>query len=122
VAVLPGRALTGLETYFGLAIDDHVEGDVSEADIDLHLEISVTGYRWDFGDGATMTGGRGTPDSRDSEIAHVYQRTGTYSPSVTVSWEVAYTADGEAGVVPGGVATEVTATVQVDQIRARLTR
>jgi hypothetical protein len=122
VGVLPGRALTGLPTYFSLDIDDTRERDVSEEGIDLHLEASVVSYRWDFGDGTTMRGGKGTADSQDSEIAHTYTRTGDYTPSVTATWEVTFTANGETAVAPGEFTTTSTGDVEVTQIRTRLTR
>jgi hypothetical protein len=122
VGVLPGRALTGLPTYFSLDIDDTRERDVSEEGIDLHLEANVVRYQWDFGDGTTMLGGKGTADSQDSEIAHTYTRTGDYTPNVTATWEVTFTANGETAVAPGEFTTTSTGDVEVTQIRARLTR
>jgi hypothetical protein len=121
VSVLPGRALTGLPAYFSLDIDDTRETDVSEDGIDLHLEARVVSYQWDFGDGTTMRGGKGTADSQDSEIAHTYARTGDYSPSVTATWEVTFTAEGETAVAPGEFTTTSTGGVEVSQIRTRLT-
>ena len=122
VGVLPGRALTGLPTYFSLDIDDTRQRDVSEDGIDLHLEANVVSYQWDFGDGTTMPGGKGTADSQDSEIAHTYTRTGDYTPNVTATWEVTFTANGETAVAPGEFTTTSTGDVEVTQIRARLTR
>jgi hypothetical protein len=72
----PARALTGLATWFWL---DGYRGQplsktVSEFGVTVQVQARPTAFRWDFGDGATMTStdlGRAFPQR--STITHTYQ-------------------------------------------------
>src|SRR6266498_745875 len=72
----PARALTGLATWFWL---DGYRGQplsktVSEFGVTVQVQATPTAFRWDFGDGATMTStDLGRPFPQRSTITHTYQ-------------------------------------------------
>ncbi len=72
----PARALTGLATWFWL---DGYRGQplsktVSEFGVTVQVQATPTAFRWDFGDGATMTStDPGRPFPQQSTITHTYQ-------------------------------------------------
>jgi hypothetical protein len=123
VGVLPGRALTGLETFFW--VDEIGPRSTPEGGGPFGMTITAwpVGYRWEFGDGASMTGGPGNPDApRSSEISHVYQRGGRLEARVVVLWAGSASSDAGTQPVPGPFTTTAAVPVQVDQIRSRLVR
>ena len=122
VGVLPGRALTGLETFFW--VDEVGLRSTPEGGGPFGMTIRAwpVGYRWEFGDGRSLSSdGPGNPDApRSSEISHVYQRGGRLEARVVVTWEGSASSVAGTQPVPGPFTTTATAPVQVDQIRARL--
>jgi hypothetical protein len=122
VGVLPGRALTGLETFFWV---EDVEPRITPPDegpFGMEIRAWPVGYRWEFGDGRSMSSnGPGNPQApRSSEISHVYQRGGRLEARVVVTWEGSASSDAGTQAVPGPFTTTASVPVQVDQIRARL--
>jgi hypothetical protein len=122
IGVLPGRALTGLETFFwvdgvGLRVTPPDEGPFG-----MEIRAWPVAYRWEFGDGrSSSSDGPGNPDTpRSSEISHVYERGGRLEARVVVTWEGSASSVAGTQPVPGPFTTTATAPVQVDQIRARL--
>jgi len=81
----PTRSLVGLPTWFWyLGYEGRpLTKTVSAFGTTVQVQATPTAFRWDFGDGATMTSadlGRAYP--QHSTIAHVYQ---TARPSLTVT-------------------------------------
>ena len=75
VGVLPGRALTGLETSFWVDGVGPRQTEPGAVPFGMTIRAWPVGYRWEFGDGAAMSGGAGRASPpRSSPIRHVYQR------------------------------------------------
>jgi len=76
IRVNPARALTGLPTWYWF---DGYRGQpltktVSALGVTVQVQAIPTAYRWDFGDGATMTSrDLGRPFPQRSTITHTYQ-------------------------------------------------
>jgi hypothetical protein len=124
VGVLPGRALVGLETFYWIEDIEPLSATRPEDGWVMRIDIDPVAYTWDFGDGTRTTGGRGNPDAPQSgDVVHVYQHPGRYTSAATVDWQVTFNVDGgQTLAATGEFRTTVTAPVQVDQLRARLTR
>jgi hypothetical protein len=70
----------------------------------VRVRAQVDTYRFDFGDGATVTGqnpGHGytdaapcTPDDCDAYIHHTYVHPGVYTTSLTATWHAQFQVDG----------------------------
>jgi hypothetical protein len=122
VGVLPGRALTGLETFFWVEGVGTRVTPPDEGPFGMEIRAWPVGYRWEFGDGRSLSSdGPGNPDApQSSEVSHVYQRGGRLEARVVVTWEGSASSDAGTQPVPGPFTTTATVPVQVDQIRARL--
>ena len=122
VGVLPGRALTGLETYFWLEGTGPRQTQRSAAGFDLRIFAQPSGYVWDFGDGTVVRGGPGRSNPpRSSDVRHTYQRRGRYDIAVSVDWQVTFEVNGQVLNAPGTFQTVAAAMVPVDELRSRLT-
>jgi hypothetical protein len=95
----PARALTGLATWFWF---DGYRGQplsktVSEFGVTVEVQATPTHYRWDFGDGTSITShdlGRAFPAR--SSITHTYQRAAAgYTVTATFAFQVRWR-------IPGG--------------------
>jgi hypothetical protein len=85
LAANPTRSLVGLPTWFWYAGYDGrpLTRTVTAFGITVEVEARPTRYRWDFGDGTTMTSrDLGRPYPAPSSITHTYQ---TARPGATVS-------------------------------------
>ena len=85
-----------VEGYDGLPItaSDTLDGTTVE------VEITPTGYRWSFGDGATVeSSSLGQRYPEESDIRHTYEQSslsagGTFSVSVEITFSARYRVDG----------------------------
>jgi len=76
IKVNPARALTGLATWFWFEgyRGQPLTKTVSELGVTVQVEARPTAFRWDFGDGTTMTSTNlGRPFPQRSAITHTYQ-------------------------------------------------
>ncbi len=85
LAANPTRSLVGLPTWFWYAGYDGrpLTRTLTAFGVTVEVEARPTRYRWDFGDGSTMTSrDLGRPYPAQSSITHTYQ---TARPGATVS-------------------------------------
>jgi hypothetical protein len=76
LAANPARSLVGLPTWFWYAGYDGrpLARTTTAFGVTVEVEARPTGYRWDFGDGTTMTShDLGRPYPARSSITHTYQ-------------------------------------------------
>jgi hypothetical protein len=76
IRINPARALAGLATwYWYQGYDGHpLTKTVSELGVTVQVQATPTAFRWDFGDGATLTSrGLGRAFPKRSTITHTYQ-------------------------------------------------
>jgi hypothetical protein len=81
----PARSLVGLDTWYWYEGYDGrpLSKNVSQFGVSVQVEARPTRYRWDFGDGTTLTSNDlGRPYPARSTVTHTYQ---TATPKVTVA-------------------------------------
>ncbi len=118
------EGLVGLETYFWLDSPPQPVLVIGPEGLPLTLRASVISYRWEFGDGETLTTtstGQAYPNR--SSISHTYQAMGRYTVSCTAIWAATYDLrGGPAGVaVSGRVPTTSRLAYPVAESRAVIT-
>ncbi len=85
IGINPARSLVGLDTWYWYAGYDGrpLTKTVSEFGVSVQVEARPTRYRWDFGDGTTLTSrDLGRPYPARSTVRHTYQAA---IPKVTVA-------------------------------------
>lgn len=84
------RGLTGLESYFWAEPPGEVAVDDSALGWTVAASLDPVEWQWDVGDeGTYTTDGPGSQD--DPAVAHLYETKGTWTVTVTVTWEGSFT-------------------------------
>lgn len=106
--IAPGEAITGLRSYLEIG---GARLDTPVVDLDgvvVRLEATVTDYQVDWGDGSPVRRGvvsRGGPFP-SGDVSHVYERAGTWTVRVRARWRVAWSTQGESGVIAEPLETD----------------
>ncbi|MDT9593983.1 hypothetical protein RDV89_12950 [Nocardioides zeae] len=112
-----GRTLVNLDTNFFTTAEPFTETVTLLGQV-VELDISATGFAWDFGDGAThatSTPGAAYPDL---EVTHAYTGAGTVSTGVTITWSARFRVDGGAWAEVPGTVTMTSAGVPLEVLEA----
>ncbi|MFA5786632.1 MAG: PKD domain-containing protein [Actinomycetota bacterium] len=118
------EGLVGLETYFWLDSPPRPILVIGPEGLPLILRASVVSYRWEFGDGETLTTtSTGSAYPSRSLIAHTYQTMGRYTVRCTAVWGATYDLrGGPTGVaVSGRVSTGSAVAYPVAESRGVIT-
>ena len=102
VGASPGTGLVGMESWFWVRgySGGTLRGSAALDRSHVEVEITPTGYRWGFGDGATLsTGSTGRAYPARSDIRHNYDRTsaeagGSYPVRLQITWSARYSENG----------------------------
>jgi hypothetical protein len=101
IASNPRRGLVGLKTWFWLEGGGQSLSDsLSAFDVRVDVQAVPVSYRWDFGDGGTMTtDSPGSPYPQRSRVTHTYERSSAAHPdgypvSVTTVFDVRWRRNG----------------------------
>ena len=113
-----------LEGYDGAPIT-HAE---SLLDVTVEVELSPTGYRWSFGDGASLKAtspGRAYP--QESDIRHAYEQSslvagGAYTVTLEVTFAAQFRVNGGALQSLPSITRTLTSEYPVQQIQSVLTK
>jgi len=82
----PSLGITGLATWFWATADDGPLRMLRGNGMDLQIELRIAAVRWRFGDGTTgSVAGWGSPYPTPSPVAHVFERTGSFTVEAQVS-------------------------------------
>lgn len=102
VGASPGTGLVAMESWFWVRgySGGTLRGSASLDRSHVDVEITPVGYRWSFGDGATLeTGSTGRAYPAESDIRHTYDRSsrgagGTYPVELRITWSARYSENG----------------------------
>lgn len=114
--------LVGMETFFWVDGVRNVNAQTSQDGFDLTVEGRPVEYVWDFGDGTSYRGTAGTAGIKASEISHTFERRAWHTITVSVLWEVTFTADGTQLGDPEQLDTTVSTELPVSDVVGILTQ
>jgi hypothetical protein len=129
VGVNPGVGLVAVPSWFWVEGYDGAPIQTSETlgGTTVEVEISSTGYRWTFGDGATLeTNSLGQRYPSVSEIQHAYEQSslssnGAFSVTVSINFSVQYRVNGGAWQALDPITRSFTSAYPVQQLQSILT-
>ncbi len=108
--------LVGMETFFWVDGIRNVNTQTSQDGFDLTIEGQPVEYVWDFGDGTAYRGTAGTPGIQASEITHTFERRAWHTITVSVLWNVTFTANGTQLGDPEQLDTTITTQLPVSDV------
>jgi hypothetical protein len=116
------RALVNLPTLFATNVP--ASQTFSETLLGQRVTITVNAsWRWDFGDGETLTTSNAGGAYPNTSLSHDYVQPGSYTVRVTTDWTGTYSVNGGPSLpIPGGVVPRPTPlfTVEVAEAHAVL--
>jgi hypothetical protein len=69
------------------------------------LTLHPKQWQWHFGDGSTLTTTTPGAPYPSTDVTHRYSQTGTFSASVTVTWDGTFSFGGQTADIPGDTST-----------------
>jgi hypothetical protein len=129
VGVNPGVGLVAVRSWFWVEGYDGAPIRTSETlgGTTVEVEITPTGYRWTFGDGATLeTNSLGQPYPSISDIQHAYEQSslssnGAFEVALTINFAVQYRINGGAWQALDPITRSFASAYPVQQLQSILT-
>ncbi len=129
VGVNPGVGLVAVPSWFWVEGYDGAPIQTSETlgGTTVEVEITPNGYRWTFGDGATIeTDSLGQRYPSVSDIQHAYEQSsvstnGAFAVTVTINFSVQYRVNGGAWQALDPITRSFTSPYPVQQLQSILT-
>jgi len=129
IGVNPATGLVAVPSWFWvegydgapIAASDTLDG------VTVEVEVTPTGYRWSFGDGATLeTTSLGQPYPQESDIRHTYEQSslgvgGSFAVRVEITFAARYRVNGSFWQPLEPITRAFTAAYPVQQLQSVLT-
>jgi len=128
IGVNPATGLVAVPSWFW--IEGYDGSPIVASDtlggVTVEVEITPTGYRWYFGDGAALeTTSLGQPYPQPSDIRHTYEQSssvgGSFAATVEIAFSARYRVDGGAWQPLDPITRSFTAAYPVQQLQSILT-
>jgi len=129
IGVNPATGLVAVPSWFWIEGYDGAPIVASDTlgDVTVEVEITPTGYRWSFGDGATLaTTSLGQPYPQESDIRHTYEQSslrvgGAFAVTVEITFSARYRVNGGPWEPLDPITRAFTAAYPVQQLQSILT-
>ncbi|MDI6857199.1 MAG: hypothetical protein QME71_02665 [Dehalococcoidia bacterium] len=129
IGVNPATGLVAVPSWFWIEGYDGAPIVASDTlgGVTVEVEVAPTGYRWSFGDGATLdTASRGQPYPQESDIRHTYEQSslsvgGSFAVTVEVSFSARYRVNGGPWQPLDPITRSFTGAYPVQQLQSILT-
>jgi hypothetical protein len=129
IGVNPATGLVAVPSWFWIEGYDGAPIVASDTlgEVTVEVEITPTGYRWSFGDGAALdTISLGQAYPQESDIRHTYEQSslsvgGSFAVTVEISFSARYRVNGEAWEALEPITRSFTAAYPVQQLQSILT-
>jgi hypothetical protein len=129
IGVNPTTGLVAVPSWFWIEGYDGTPIIASDTlgGVTVEVEITPTGYRWSFGDGATLdTTSLGEPYPRESDIRHTYEQSslsvgGSFAVRVEITFAARYRVNGGPWQPLDPISRGFTAAYPVQQLQSILT-
>ncbi len=129
IGVNPTTGLVAVPSWFWIEGYDGAPIVASDTlgGVTVEVEITPTGYRWSFGDGATLeTTSLGQPYPQESDIRHAYEQSslsvgGSFAVTVEITFSARYRVDGGAWQPLDPITRSFTGAYPVQQLQSILT-
>lgn len=129
IGVNPTTGLVAVPSWFWIEGYDGAPIIASDTlgDVTVEVEITPTGYRWSFGDGATLgTTSLGQSYPQESDIRHTYEQSslsvgGSFAVTVEITFSARYRVNGGPWQPLEPITRSFTAAYPVQQLQSILT-
>lgn len=129
IGVNPTTGLVAMASWFWIEGYDGLPIVASDTlgDVTVEVEITPTGYRWNFGDGATLdTTSLGQAYPQESDIRHTYEQSslsvgGSFAVTVEITFSARYRVNGGSWQPLQPITRAFTAAYPVQQLQSILT-